>query len=171
MATDPRFAAPDPREVDPRAVRRAFARAAATYDAAAALQREVSARMAQRLDYVRLTPQRVLDAGCGTGEAVGELAARYADARVIGLDIAHPMVAAARERAASGRSMLRRLLRPVLHGPGGGLPSFVCACRTTSCGATSRSSGSTTCRARSARSGGCSRWAGCSCSAPSARIR
>jgi len=127
MASDPRFAAPDPRDVDPRAVRRAFARAARTYDAAAALQREVSARMAQRLDLVRLSPARVLDAGCGTGEAIGELGARYPDARIVGLDLALPMVAAASERAASGRSMLRRLLQPVLRGPAGGLPSFVCA--------------------------------------------
>ena len=52
----PSFPAPDPREVDPRAVRRAFARAAATYDAAAALQREVATRMAQRLEYVKLSP-------------------------------------------------------------------------------------------------------------------
>ena len=41
MPPDPKFPAPDPRDVDPRAVRRAFARAAATYDEAAALQREV----------------------------------------------------------------------------------------------------------------------------------
>ena len=41
MPADPRFPAPDPRDVDPRAVRRAFGRAAATYDAAAVLQREV----------------------------------------------------------------------------------------------------------------------------------
>ena len=89
---EPRFPAPDPRDVDPRAVRRAFGRAAATYDAAAALQREVGARMASRLDYVRIAPRTILDAGCGTGEAVGELAARYAGARVIALDMALPMV-------------------------------------------------------------------------------
>ena len=46
MAAEPRFPPPDPRDVDPRAVRRAFARAAATYDAAAVLQREVGTRMA-----------------------------------------------------------------------------------------------------------------------------
>ena len=111
MPSDPRFAAPDPREVDPRAVRRAFARAVATYDGAAILQREVGTRMAQRLDYVRLAPARVLDAGCGTGEAIGELGARYPDARIVGLDLALPMVAAAHARASVGRSTLRRLKR------------------------------------------------------------
>ena len=54
-------------------MRRAFARAAPTYDAAAVLQREIGGRMAQRLDYVKLAPAAILDAGCGTGEAVGEL--------------------------------------------------------------------------------------------------
>src|SRR5207342_2281633 len=77
MAADPRFAAPDPRDVDPRAVQRAFARAAATYDTAAVLQREVAARLAERLDYVRIAPAVVVDAGCGTGHAMAELAARY----------------------------------------------------------------------------------------------
>ena len=126
MATpEPRFPAPDPRDVDPRAVRRAFARAAATYDAAAALQREVGARMASRLDYIRIAPRTILDAGCGTGDAVGELAARYAGARIVALDAALPMVAAARRRARGARSLLGRLL-PGAFGGGGAAPFFLC---------------------------------------------
>ena len=127
MAGEPRFDAPDPREVDPRVVRRAFSRAAATYDASAALQREVAARMAQRLDYVKLAPARILDAGCGTGEALGELAARYPGAELIGLDLAAPMLAQARRRAEASRTLLRRLLGPVLRKPAAGAPRFVCA--------------------------------------------
>ena len=122
---EPRFSAPDPREVDPRAVRRAFGRAAATYDAAAALQREVGNRMAARLDVVRVEPTLILDAGCGTGEAVGELGARYPAAQVIALDVAQPMVVAARERAHRGRSLLRRLLPAALH-RGAPAPDFIC---------------------------------------------
>ncbi|MFO1395910.1 MAG: malonyl-ACP O-methyltransferase BioC [Burkholderiales bacterium] len=124
MPSDPRFDAPDPREVDPRAVRRAFARAAATYDTAAVLQREVGARMQARLDYVKLVPAAILDAGCGTGEAIGELRVRYPAARVTALDLALPMVAHARERERGGRTVLRRLLPAALTG---GRPSqFVC---------------------------------------------
>ena len=126
MASEPRFPAPDPREVDPRVVRRAFARAAAHYDEAAVLQREVGARMAARLDYVKVAPAFILDAGCGTGEAVGELAARYAGARVVALDLALPMVAAARERARGTRSLLRRLLPPSLMRHDRVAPLFVC---------------------------------------------
>ena len=53
--------------VDPRQVRRNFSRAAAGYDAVAVLQREVASRMLERLDYVKIEPQRVLDLGCGNG--------------------------------------------------------------------------------------------------------
>ena len=47
--------------VDSRQVRRNFARAAAGYDAAAVLQRELASRMLERLDYVKIDPERVLD--------------------------------------------------------------------------------------------------------------
>ena len=119
--------APDPRDVDPRAVRRGFARAAATYDAAAALQREIGARMAQRLDYVKLAPAAVLEAGCGTGEAIGELALRFPGARVVALDVALPMIVAARRRARTGRNALRRLLRPLVPRHVAAEQAFVCA--------------------------------------------
>ncbi len=126
MPAEPTFPAPDPRDVDPAAVRRAFGRAAATYDDAAALQREVAVRMGSRLDYVKIEPALVLDAGCGTGEAVGELAARYPAARVVAFDLAFPMVVAARERAQRGQSLLRRLLPRGLSGSTRS-PWFVCA--------------------------------------------
>ncbi len=115
----------DPAAIDARAVRRHFARAAATYDAAAVLQREVGARMAERLDMVRLVPGAILDAGCGTGEALGEIAARYPKARRFALDIALPMLAAARTRAGERRSALDRLLAP-LRGLSFSAPLFVC---------------------------------------------
>ena len=75
-------------EFEKRNVRRSFERSAATYDAAAVLQREVERRMFERLDYVKLAPATVLDAGSGTGTGARELARRYPDARVIALDIA-----------------------------------------------------------------------------------
>jgi malonyl-CoA O-methyltransferase len=124
---EPKFSAPDPREVDARAVRRAFGRAAATYDAAAVLQREVGARMMQRLEVVKLVPHSILDAGCGTGEAVGELSARYPGARVVGLDAALPMVNAAWMRARRANSLLRRLLSPLWPKADVTAPLFVCA--------------------------------------------
>jgi malonyl-CoA O-methyltransferase len=123
---EPTYPAPDPRDVDPQAVRRAFARAAATYDGAAALQHEIGMRMAERLDYVKLAPSAILDAGCGTGDAVGDLGVRYPAARIVAFDIALPMVVAARARVHAGRSTFRRLLRPFAARTVSE-PAFVCA--------------------------------------------
>ena len=78
--------------------RRGFERAAGTYDAAAVLQREVGSRLLERLDYMRLAPQRILDLGCGTGFVTERLLARYKQAEVIGLDLAPAMVARTRTR-------------------------------------------------------------------------
>ena len=110
---------------DVRAVRRAFARAASTYDGAAVLQKEIGARMAERLDVVRLDPRGVLDAGCGTGDALPELAARYPKTRRVALDLAPPMLEVARARTRTARSTFGRLLAP-LRGRAGALPDFVC---------------------------------------------
>lgn len=78
--------------IDKARVRASFDRAAQGYDAAAVLQREVRTRMLQRLDYVRIDPDDILDAGSGTGQATRELAARYRDAQVVGMDIALGML-------------------------------------------------------------------------------
>lgn len=123
MASDD--AAADPLAPDVRAVRRAFGRAASTYDGAAVLQKEIGTRMAERLGVVRLAPRRVLDAGCGTGDALAELTARYPGARPVALDLAEPMLDVARTRARRERSPLGRLLAP-LRGGAGALPDFVC---------------------------------------------
>jgi len=97
--------------VDRRQVRRNFARAAASYDGAAVLQREVGSRMLERLDYVRVEPQRVLDLGCGTGASLTALQERYPKAQLIGADLSDAMLQTGRGQ----RSRLRWLL-PFLRG-------------------------------------------------------
>ncbi len=79
-------------------VRRSFERAAATYDAAAALQREVGDRLLERLDYVKLQPARVLDLGSGTGHCAQALLKRYPRARVAAVDLAWSMARRTRDR-------------------------------------------------------------------------
>jgi malonyl-CoA O-methyltransferase len=116
----------DPGAPDARAVRRHFARAAATYDAAAVLQKEIGMRMAERQDVVRLAPSRVLDAGCGTGAAYAELAARYPTARYVALDLAHAMLVAARAKAEGSRSAFAKVFAALGGTRGAGAPSFVC---------------------------------------------
>jgi len=92
-------------QIDPDATRRAFERAAATYGEAAMLAREVEQRMAERLQYIRHDPRRILDAGCGPGEGLRLLRGHYPNAQLIGVDVAWAMTRAAR----GGRSMLDRV--------------------------------------------------------------
>ncbi len=75
-----------------RLVRRAFDRAAQSYDAAAVLQREVGERMVSRLDYVKVDPGRILDAGSGTGKGKRDLSARFPQAALFELDLAPSML-------------------------------------------------------------------------------
>lgn len=82
--------------IDKRGLRRSFEKAAAGYDAAAVLQHEVCRRMVSRLDYIKYEPQVVLDAGCGTGNALAGLRARYPRAIYYALDIALAMLQRAR---------------------------------------------------------------------------
>ncbi|MFO7954251.1 malonyl-ACP O-methyltransferase BioC [Thioalkalivibrio sp.] len=89
---------PDSFDLDKLRVREAFARAAATYEEHAVLQREVQERMLGRLDWIRLQPERIVDLGCGIGEALDHLSRRYRSARLAGVDFAPAMVARARRR-------------------------------------------------------------------------
>jgi malonyl-CoA O-methyltransferase len=113
--------------LDRRAVRRAFARAASSYDTFAVLQREVAQRMRERLDYVKLAPRAVLDVGCGTGESLAALATRFADAAVIGVDFALPMLARAAARTRPRSWLAHPLAR--LRAAAGPVraPALVCA--------------------------------------------
>lgn len=81
-----------------RAIRAAFERAATGYDRAAFLQQEVARRLDERLEVMKIAPQAILDAGCGTGYALPLLKARYPEARIIGLDLAMGMLLQARRR-------------------------------------------------------------------------
>ena len=79
-------------EIDRRAARRRFERAASTYREAARLEAEVAARMLERLDYMKLAPRRILDAASGPpGSTLGK---RYPGAQVIALDFSLGMLRA-----------------------------------------------------------------------------
>lgn len=97
--------------LDRALLRRRLEHAAATIDAADPLARELSRRMDERLDYIRIEPERILDLGCGTGADLSLLARRYPQAMVLGADLAPAMVQrAARRPPAAAPGMLRRLL-------------------------------------------------------------
>jgi malonyl-CoA O-methyltransferase len=90
-----------------------FARAAASYDEAAVLAREVGERMASRLDIVKIAPKRVADIGCATGDGVRELQRRYPEAQSLAVDFARPMLEAVRARAPLWERLRRKSPRLV----------------------------------------------------------
>jgi malonyl-CoA O-methyltransferase len=103
----------EPFRLERAALRQAFERAAGTYDTAAVLQNEICQRMLARLDFIKQAPAVILDAGCGTGNALAPLARRYPRAQLIALDIALGMAERARMRVPRWRRMLGQA-RPVV---------------------------------------------------------
>jgi malonyl-CoA O-methyltransferase len=97
-----------PPGIDKRRARLHFERAAATYDSAAVLQREIAGRLLERLDLVKLQPRWILDVGSGTGHMARALAARYPAARIVALDFALAMLRGGRARRPLWARALRR---------------------------------------------------------------
>ncbi|MDT8451151.1 MAG: malonyl-ACP O-methyltransferase BioC [Gammaproteobacteria bacterium] len=91
------------RTFDPQRIRNAFDKAAESYDQAAVLQKEVCKRLLEKLEVVRLSPQWILDAGSGTGEAVRPLQKKYKKAEVVLLDLSERML-----KKAAGQGALFR---------------------------------------------------------------
>ena len=84
--------AADQYQIDKLRVRTSFSRAADSYDASAVLQKQVRAEMLSRLSLMKVAPQTILDAGCGTGHGSFALQKRFSSAQVISLDIALGML-------------------------------------------------------------------------------
>ncbi|MGB7290064.1 MAG: methyltransferase domain-containing protein [Candidatus Macondimonas sp.] len=75
-----------PHLLDDRAVRRRYARAG-TGLAHSVLLAEARNRLLERLTYVRLDPQWVIDLGSASGAGSRGLSRRYPQARVVGMDV------------------------------------------------------------------------------------
>jgi malonyl-CoA O-methyltransferase len=69
------------------------------------LRREVSSRMFDRLELIKIAPQRVLDAGCGAGADLPLLQKSYPAAQILGLDAAEAQLRAARGQTAKPSSL------------------------------------------------------------------
>ncbi|PSB91751.1 methyltransferase domain-containing protein [Candidatus Pandoraea novymonadis] len=97
-----------------RFLRAVFDRRALHWADADFLMREIAERLASRLDYIKIQPRRLLDAGCSTGADLLTLGARYPQAYRIGLDLSEAMTnAAASKCCRTGWHMLQ-----TTHGPG-----------------------------------------------------
>ena len=71
-------------------IRLSFERAAPTYDGAADIQRRICTQLGE--DLANFTPDRILDAGCGTGFAQAGLQARFPAAQAIAFDLSPAML-------------------------------------------------------------------------------
>ncbi|MFL6658167.1 MAG: methyltransferase domain-containing protein [Massilia sp.] len=98
--------------IDLARVRQLFARPARVAPADF-LRREIASRMHERLGLVKISPHRVLDAGCGSGPDLALLQKDYPAAHIVGIDAAPAMLDAARAPASAIKSLgglLGRLL-------------------------------------------------------------
>ena len=89
---------------DKKRVRRAFDRAADSYQQFAVLQAEVCHRLLEKLEVVKISPQMILDAGTGTGSAIPALFARYKKAQVVTFDLSENMLLKAAQHGSFLRS-------------------------------------------------------------------
>jgi malonyl-CoA O-methyltransferase len=104
-----------PAGLDSAQVRRAFDRAAPTYESAAVVAHEVERRMAEKLEYLKIAPARILDAGSGAGSAHGLLQTRYAAAEIVEVDLSLAMLRRARSRRPLGERLRALVGSPERH--------------------------------------------------------
>lgn len=79
-------------------ISKAFNQHATEYELAAKVQQEIGGRLLERLHYLKMSPQRILDLGCGPGFFSRELALMYPKAQIVGLDLAESMLIQARKK-------------------------------------------------------------------------
>jgi malonyl-CoA O-methyltransferase len=91
-ALTPTIVAPPRMPARVATVRKQFDRRADRFGVHDALVREVGRRLVERLQYIRLAPQRAVDVGCGSGWALEALSKRYPAAAVGGVDLSEAML-------------------------------------------------------------------------------
>ncbi len=100
---------PSSAPIDLEQVRRQFSRPARIVDSNF-LRREVSSRMHERLELIKINPSHVLDAGCGDGADLAMLQQAFGDALTLGLDAAPAMLEKAGGEQSSARSTLSSVM-------------------------------------------------------------
>lgn len=78
--------------LDKKQMRRQFDRVAKTYEAHAVAYQEIADRLLDKLEFIKINPQRIVDLGCGLGNLMSVLGAKYPEAQVIGVDLSYGML-------------------------------------------------------------------------------
>lgn len=81
-----------------REICKAFGKQAPAYEQYAVAQTEIGLRLFERLNYLKINPSYVLDAGCGTGFFTEKLKKYYSKSIVAGLDLVPDMLQMARQK-------------------------------------------------------------------------
>lgn len=82
-----------------------FSHVASLYDDTAFLQQEVGKRLIERLAYIKMIPNTILDLGCGTGFQAAALSQQYPNATQWNLDLAPGMVRVAKQNQRSSKQL------------------------------------------------------------------
>lgn len=80
------------KQLDKKKVAQSFSRAASTYDSVAQLQRDIGTQLLEQLPDNLAAQSLVLDLGSGTGFFTRQLAEKYPESQIVGLDIAEGML-------------------------------------------------------------------------------
>lgn len=84
------------KHLDKRALQRAFNRVAPHYDQWASFQKRIGKNLLERLEWLKLKPNRILEAGAGTGHLTHDLNEYYPHAQIYAVDFALRMLHQAR---------------------------------------------------------------------------
>lgn len=74
------------------------------------LRREIASRMRDKLDLVKITPDRALDAGCGDGAEMLQLQKRFPNAHLFGADASPEVLGFAAQQLQTAKSAVDRML-------------------------------------------------------------
>lgn len=79
-------------------ISKAFNRCASEYELVAKVQQEIGSRLFERLHYLKISPKRILDLGCGPGVFSHQLSSMFPKAQIVGLDLAPAMLLEAKKK-------------------------------------------------------------------------
>ena len=109
--------------IDRAQVARQFSQAAATYDGAAQMQRELGQALINQIEPTAVGT--LVDLGCGTGQALEQINTRCPELNLIGIDIAPAMIQKSSERVAAAKSLIADIEQT---GLSDAIASFVFSC-------------------------------------------
>lgn len=80
-------------------IAKSFNKIASVYDQVALLPHEVARRLVERLNYIKLQPQTIIDLGSGTGFCTQLIQQQYPDATLLAMDLSIEMLSFAKKKA------------------------------------------------------------------------